>query len=144
MTQSATVDAVRALARLSRLLERACDDLSLPHYRVLSAIDAGDERASRLATRLALGKPTISAAVDALCRRGLVRRAGSADDQRATDLRITAAGRAALAEAEAAMLAQFEIVLAHVPDAAVTVAEVTRLGAALDVVVEERFASRRP
>src|SRR6059058_1194066 len=70
----ATPEAVRVLARLSRLMERASGDLSLAHYRVLSAVADGDQRATRLAERLALGKPTISASVDALCRRGLLAR----------------------------------------------------------------------
>ncbi len=63
-------DAVRALARASRVLERASSELSLAHYRVLSAIASGDERGSRIAARLALGKPTVSAAVESLCQRG--------------------------------------------------------------------------
>src|SRR5262249_17877418 len=56
--------AVQALARLSRLLERAAAPLSLADYRALAAILAGEERASRLAERLAVGKPSISATVD--------------------------------------------------------------------------------
>ena len=75
------LEALRALVRIARLLERVSGDLSLAHYRVLAAISDGDERASRLATRLALGKPAVSAAVDALCRRGLVARCEVADDQ---------------------------------------------------------------
>ena len=73
---------MRALARASRLLERATDELSLGHYRVLAAVAAGEERASRVASRLALGKPTVSATVESLCERGLVARARVAGDQR--------------------------------------------------------------
>ena len=78
------VAAVRAVARLARVLERASGDLSMAHYRVLAAVADGDERASRVAARLALGKPTISASVDALCRRGLLTREDVVHDQRAT------------------------------------------------------------
>src|ERR1700685_3261276 len=86
------VEAVRALSRASRLLERASGELSLAHYRVLSAIASGDERASRIAARLALGKPTVSAAVSALCRRELLTRSDVAADQRAAALELTEAG----------------------------------------------------
>ena len=86
------VAAVRAVARLARVLERASGDLSMAHYRVLAAVADGDERASRVAARLALGKPTISASVDALCRHGLLTREDVEHDQRATTLRLTDAG----------------------------------------------------
>src|SRR2546430_2043870 len=99
--RTAHLEAVRALARLSRVLERGTGELSLAHYRVLAAVADGHERASRVAARLALGKPTISASVDALCRRGLITR-DAAEDQRAATLRITEAGSALLAEVDAA------------------------------------------
>jgi DNA-binding MarR family transcriptional regulator len=86
---SLAVEAVRALARGSRLLERASGELNLAHYRVLSAIASGDERASRIATRLAIGKPTVSATVEALCHRGLLARSRGDDDQRVDVLRLT-------------------------------------------------------
>ncbi len=73
------VDAVRALARATRVLERASGELSLAHYRVLSAIASGEKRASRVAERLAIGKPTVSAAVEALAQRGLLLRSAVDD-----------------------------------------------------------------
>src|SRR5579875_3572176 len=66
---SATVretEAVRALARASSVLERSSSELNLAHYRVLSAIASGQERASHVAARLALGRPAVSAAVESL------------------------------------------------------------------------------
>jgi DNA-binding MarR family transcriptional regulator len=83
------IEAVRALARASRFLERSSDELSLAHYRVLAAVASGDERASRVAQRLAIGRPTISAAVDALGQRGLLSRGTVEGDQRATALHLT-------------------------------------------------------
>ena len=58
--------AARALALAARSLERAAGrvDLTLAQYRVLALIAAGDERASLLADRLAVAKPTITAVVD--------------------------------------------------------------------------------
>jgi DNA-binding MarR family transcriptional regulator len=104
--------AVRAMARASRVLERSCGELSLPHYRVLAAVAAGDERASRLARRLALGKPTISAAVESLTARGYLRRSAVTEDQRAIALSVTQDGSAALARAESAMTERLAALLA--------------------------------
>src|SRR5256885_8721907 len=70
-TEADRIRAVRALARASSVLERASSELSLAHYRVLAAISSGSAMASRIADRLAVGKPTISAAVEALERRGV-------------------------------------------------------------------------
>lgn len=136
------VTAARVLIRLARLLERACPELSLAHYRVLAAVASGDRQASRVAARLALAKPTISASVDALCRRGLLTREDVAGDQRASALRITPSGRAVLHEAEAAMLARLERVLSRTPDGAAAVAALTRLEPLLDEIADERLAAR--
>ena len=88
-----SVEAVQSLTRASKVMERASGGLSLAHYRVLAAVAAGDERASRVAARLALGKPTVSASVEALCARGLLVRSGVAGDQRAIQLSLTEPGR---------------------------------------------------
>lgn len=135
-------EAVRAVVRLSRTFERATPELSLPHYRVLAAIAEGDERASHVARRLALGKPAISASVDALCRRGLLVREPATVDQRVSPLRLTPTGEAALREAEAAMLARLDAVLAHTGDAPGVVAALNRVGAGLDALAAERLARR--
>jgi DNA-binding MarR family transcriptional regulator len=92
--------AVQALARASRLLERALSDLSLADFRVLSAVAEGEARASRLATRLALGKPAISSTVDSLVRRGLLTRTVPDGDQRAVDLALTPHGEVVRTHAE--------------------------------------------
>ena len=63
---------VLAVARLARFLERACTDLTLAQYRVLALVADGERHASRVATALALGKPTVSASVEALAERGLL------------------------------------------------------------------------
>jgi DNA-binding MarR family transcriptional regulator len=99
----AEIKAVRALARASSVLERASDELSLAHYRVLSAVASGQERASHVAARLALGRPTISAAVDSLSKRGLLERSGVDGDHRVAALRLTAEGEQLLTRVEAEM-----------------------------------------
>jgi DNA-binding MarR family transcriptional regulator len=132
------VDAVRALARASRMLERASGDLSLAQYRVLSAVADGDERASRIATRLALGKPTISATVDGLCQRGLLVRADVASDQRAAALQLTPAGTAVLSGVEAAMVARIDDLAARMADGPALLDALGRLGVAIDDMLAER------
>ena len=65
----------------------------MANYRVLAAIASGDQRASRIATKLALGKPTISASVESLCKRGLLARSGVEGDQRGATLQLTSEGK---------------------------------------------------
>jgi DNA-binding MarR family transcriptional regulator len=107
-----TVTAVRALVRAARVLESACAGISLAHYRVLAAVAQGDERASRLAARLALGKPAISVAVESLCGRGLLARSGVPEDQRATCLQLTPAGEELLRRVETTMARRLEEIAA--------------------------------
>lgn len=135
--------AIRALAGMARQLERSSGDLNLAHYRVLAAIADGDERASRVADRLALGKPTVSAAVESLTRRRLISRTGAAEDRRAATLTLTAAGEAALAEVEAEMLERLDDLSARTPDPAAVLEALAHLGEALDEVAAERLAARK-
>ncbi|MDQ1429246.1 MAG: hypothetical protein QOK39_2722, partial [Acidimicrobiaceae bacterium] len=51
--------AARAVVRVARMLEHAATELTLPQYRLLVMVDSGDQRASQLAGRLALSKPTV-------------------------------------------------------------------------------------
>ena len=135
---------MRALARASRLLERASDELSLGHYRVLAAVAAGEERASRVASGLALGKPTVSAAVESLCERGLVARARVDADQRASSLCLTAAGELLLARVEAEMVGRLEGLCERTPNAERVLESLVWLGAALDQARAERARGVRP
>jgi DNA-binding MarR family transcriptional regulator len=135
-------DAVRALVRVAALLEKSSSELSLAHYRVLSAISSGDERASRIARRLALGKPTVSAAVASLCQRGLLVRSGVEGDLRATDLRLTAEGRAVLERVETEMIRRLEQVVSRAPDPAGAMDALAGLAPAIEDVVAERAAGR--
>jgi DNA-binding MarR family transcriptional regulator len=137
------VQAIRALARMARQLERSSGDLNLAHYRVLTAVADGDERASRVADRLALGKPTVSAAVESLTKRGLLSREDAADDGRATKLTLTPAGKAALAEVEEGMLERLDDLCARTADPSAVLDALARLGEALDEVADERLAARK-
>jgi DNA-binding MarR family transcriptional regulator len=137
------VEALHGLARASRLLERTSGELSLPQYRVLASIGSGDERASRIARRLALGKPTISATVDSLCLRGLVSRSDVDADQRAAALRLTDDGRAVLETAEREMVERVARLAALTPDPAAVVQALVWLDAAVDGYLAERDGQPR-
>jgi DNA-binding MarR family transcriptional regulator len=130
-TRARSAAAVSGLARASRILERASDELSLAHFRVLSAVADGDERASRGA---------VSAAVDALCARGLMARAGVSGDQRAAALSVTAEGRIVLRSVEAAMIDRLEELAAQVADRELLLDALATLGEAIDKLRAEREA----
>ncbi|QRP43416.1 MarR family winged helix-turn-helix transcriptional regulator [Amycolatopsis sp. FDAARGOS 1241] len=141
--EHSALGAVRALARASRLLERSSGELNLAHYRVLSAIASGDERASRVARRLALGRPAISAAVDALTRRGLVVRGGVDADHRATALSLTPEGERLLAATEGEMIARITALVARTPDPERVLEALSWLDTAIDEVMAERMAETK-
>jgi DNA-binding MarR family transcriptional regulator len=131
------------LARMARLLERACSELEPPltlaQYRLLAMIGGGADRASHLAGQLALAKPTVSATVDTLVERGLVERGAARDDRRVTTLSVTTAGHDVLTASEVAMRARLDDVLARVDDRAAVTAALDALGNGLD----ERRSARR-
>lgn len=124
---------VLTLARLGRLLERHADPrLPLAHYRVLALVAAGDARASRLARRLEVGKPSITATVEALVAKGFVTATGSEEDRRTVTLTATPAGMAALHQATADMARVLAEVVDRCPDPGLVRAALAHLGAALD------------
>lgn len=136
--ESRSVEAVQSLTRASKVMERASGGLSLAHYRVLAAVAAGDERASRVAARLALGKPTVSASVEALCARGLLVRSGVAGDQRAIQLSLTEPGRELLEIAERAMTSALEELAARTGRRDEVIDVLVALGSAIDQAAAER------
>ncbi|HLH58675.1 MAG TPA: MarR family transcriptional regulator [Streptosporangiaceae bacterium] len=137
------VEAVRALARASSVLERSSPDLSLAHYRVLSAIAQGNERASNIARKLAVGKPTVSTAVESLCRRRLLVRSGVAGDQRAAALHLTPAGEALLQQVETEMISRINDLCDRTPDGGRLIESLVWLGAAMDSRLADRLAAGR-
>ena len=87
--------AVLTLMRLFRALERVETGLPPQQYRILKLAGAGGERAARLAQRMAVAKPTLTATADGLVAAGYARREAEAGDRRVVRLCLTAAGRAA-------------------------------------------------
>lgn len=108
-------DAGRAFARLARQVELglATLDLSLPQYRVLALLADGEAASSRLAEKLAVSPPSITAVVDGLVAKGLVARGNDPADRRRLPLSITAAGAAVLADADRAVHDRLDQVLSH-------------------------------
>jgi DNA-binding MarR family transcriptional regulator len=107
--------AVRALAFGARVLERALDDMTLPQFRVLTLIASSPERASRVAEKAAVSRPSLTGLLDGLEARGWVRRVEVDGDRRGVGLEVTPEGRAALRTAERATAARLELVLEQLP-----------------------------
>jgi len=129
--------AALALSRTARMLERAlardtAPTLTLSDYRVLTAVAGGEGRASRLARRLAVGKPSVSASVDSLVRRGLLARRVGAGDQRAIDLTVTPTGHDVLGDADRAIAGLVTDIASRTPDPEGTLAALAAFGTALE------------
>ncbi|MFT4211196.1 MAG: MarR family transcriptional regulator [Microbacterium sp.] len=135
-------EAVRALTRSARMLDRALPDISMADFRMLSAISDGIDRASRLAGMLALGKPAVSATVDSLVRRGLLARQTREDDRRAVDLALTDRGARTLQDARAALAGVVLDIAGHTPDAEATLAALAVFGEGVRARHQERRAAR--
>src|SRR5450755_3468393 len=94
--------AVLTVMRLFRALERVDTGLTPQQYRILKLAGAGGERSARLAERLAVTKPTLTAIADSLVAAGLARREAEPGDRRVVRLHLTDAGTAAVERADAA------------------------------------------
>lgn len=95
-------DVVLGILRLARALDKVDSGLSPQQYRILKLAGAGGERSARLAERLAVAKPTLTAIADSLVAAGLARREAEPGDRRVVRLRLTEAGEAAVQRADAA------------------------------------------
>lgn len=88
--------------RLFRSLERVDADLTPQQYRILKLAGAGGERSARLAERLAVAKPTLTATADGLVAAGYARRETEPGDRRVVRLCLTPAGHEAIERADLA------------------------------------------
>jgi DNA-binding MarR family transcriptional regulator len=96
---------IRLLARLARVAEQSCQEtgISLPQYRLLVSISAGAQRASELAARVGVSRPTLTSLVDGLEDAGLLQRIPVPTDRRGIQLVPTDAGLEAVARADSAL-----------------------------------------
>ena len=138
--ESATVDAVLTVLRMSRVMERIDAGVSPPQYRMLKLIGAGGERSARLAERLAVAKPTLTSIADSLVGAGLVCREAEPGDRRVVRLHLTEAGRAAIARADEAYAGWLDDLLEYTGRKDEILASL-RL---LDESMAERRRARRP
>jgi DNA-binding MarR family transcriptional regulator len=90
------------MLRLFRALERVGAELTPQQYRILKLAGMGGERSARLAERLAVAKPTLTAIADGLVAAGYARRETEPGDRRVVRLCLTASGHAAVERADAA------------------------------------------
>jgi MarR family 2-MHQ and catechol resistance regulon transcriptional repressor len=117
--QADAVELHRALGELVRVYQFrdrdriCCYDISVTQCYALEAVAAdGPLTLNELAARLYLDKSTASRVVDALEKKGHVRRMESPADRRALQLRVTDDGRALHARIESDILAQEAALLA--------------------------------
>jgi DNA-binding MarR family transcriptional regulator len=126
------VTAVRALARLHRMIECADSGLTVPQYRVLASITQGGVRSARLAAQLAVRRPTLTAIADGLVAAGYAYRESEAGDRRVVRLHVTDSGRAALAAADAVYVDMLRRLLGEIPHPERLVASLVAVSDALE------------
>ncbi|WP_420561126.1 MarR family winged helix-turn-helix transcriptional regulator [Tepidicaulis sp.] len=88
--------AARAVVFLFREFEQLArrHDITVPQYRFLMFLKRGPKRAGELAVEASIRKPTASALIADMERRGLIMREKDADDARSVKLRLTESGLA--------------------------------------------------
>lgn len=96
---------IRLLARLARVAEQACQStgISLPQYRLLVSVSDGPQRASELAARVGVSRPTLTSLVDGLEQASLLKRVPVPSDRRGIELVPTVEGLEAVERADAAL-----------------------------------------
>src|SRR3954447_15699876 len=105
-----------ALSRLHRALEHTDVPLSVQQYRVLALLSEGGARASQLAQRLAVTKPTVTSLTDSLVELGYAVREADDRDRRVVAVSITPAGRTAVAATGTALRAVLDEIVARCDD----------------------------
>jgi MarR family transcriptional regulator, lower aerobic nicotinate degradation pathway regulator len=117
------LDAVDGLAQLSFLVQgllerRAAEfDLSVVQTRLLGVLRDRKPTMNELARLLGLDKSSVTGLIDRAQKRGLVERAPSPTDRRATLVTLTEAGRELVTKASAEFTADVTAVLERLPAA---------------------------
>jgi DNA-binding MarR family transcriptional regulator len=109
----------------------AAHDLSLTQLRVLAVLRDRQPRMAELASYLGLERSSVSGLIDRAEKRGLVRRAASADDGRAVRISLTPEGHRLAAAGAAEMAALLAPLTAKLP-----AIDQKRLGALLARLIE--------
>lgn len=138
ITDGELVSAILVLGRMTRVLGRLDTGLSFPQYRLLTLLAEGDERSTAIASHLAVSKPTITNAVEALVELGHLHRLADTDDRRVTWLQITPSGTRALERANSAYVDRFSPTVRAMRDPATFIAQLREFN---DVLNAERERS---
>lgn len=132
-------DAATIIMRLFRALERLDTGLTPQQCRILRMAGAGGERSARLAERLAVARPTLTATADGLVTAGYLQRGAEPRDRRVVRLCLTPAGRAALGAAEAAYAGRTSGLLSDSGDPAAVMDALL----ALEAVMDQRWRGKQ-
>jgi DNA-binding MarR family transcriptional regulator len=135
---------VMILLRLFRALERVDTDLTPQQYRILKLAGAGGERSARLAERLAVAKPTLTATADGLVAAGYARRETEPGDRRVVRLCLTESGHAAVGRADAAYGQWLDQVLAQASAPEAVLNALDTLNEAMDEVRRAKHGAAPP
>lgn len=125
------LEALLAILRVSRVLERVDAGVSPQQYRMLKLIGAGGERSARLAEKLAVARPTLTSIGDSLVAAGLAKRQAEPGDRRVVRLYLTEAGQAAVARADTAYAEWFGGLLDDTGQREQIIADLVRVDAAM-------------
>jgi len=136
--QTDAIEALLAILRIARVLERIDAGVSPQQYRMLKLIGEGGERSARLAEKLAVARPTLTATADSLVAAGLACREAEPGDRRVVRLRLTKAGQAAVLRADSAYSEWFGALLDHTGQRGQIIADLL----ALDAAMTERHRAR--
>jgi len=129
------------LLRLFRALERVDTDLTPQQYRILKLAGAGGERSAKLAERLAVAKPTLTATADGLVAAGYARRDPEPGDRRVVRLCLTQSGHEAVDRADAAYTRWLDQLLAETGEPDQVLDALAVLNRAMDEVRRARAAT---
>jgi DNA-binding MarR family transcriptional regulator len=110
VSDSAATSTVLTLIRLAKVVEIVLADegLTVNQFRMLTFVEGDTPSLQELSVRLVMKPSNISAMLDGLIGRGLVRRRRQREDRRRFDLSLTAAGRRVLSDARARTTAALE------------------------------------
>jgi DNA-binding MarR family transcriptional regulator len=136
--QADAIEALLSVLRITRVLERIDAGVSPQQYRMLKLIGEGGERSARLAEKLAVARPTLTATADSLVAAGLACREAEPGDRRVVRLRLTEAGQAAVSRADSAYSEWFGALLDHTGQREQIIADLL----ALDTAMTERHRAR--
>ena len=125
--------AAMTIIRLFRAMERVDAGLTPQQYRMLKLVGDGGERSARLAERLAVAKPTLTATADGLVAAGLLSRATEVADRRVVRLCLTPEGQSAVDRAEAAYASWLDALLATAGEPGRPLRDLAVLDAGLDL-----------